>query len=125
MSRLTRERRNMMKLFYVQGDVQVLSVDSLPEGLKEIKSNVLAEGEVTGHLHACMPTGSDRPRRLSVVSGLSFFEAEDGTKYVKADNAFDLLHDEHNPISFPAGTYRVGLTREYDYSQDISRNVAD
>jgi hypothetical protein len=94
---------------YRHGDLLIVRVDSVPKGCSVKKDRILAEGEVTGHHH-----------RLS----------EGGTVLTKGDDMFldikekaELTHEEHGPILFSTGTYRV--IRQREFSPERNRYVAD
>ena len=132
-----------------QGDVLVvpllvpLDESDLGELLESSKNKrvVLAHGEVTGHAHAFyaedlpLPVPKVDPVRLFALKGDAAF------KYGPLDKALDtaaevartarvlrlgaralLKHEEHSPISFPAGDYLVLKQHESD---DFVRAVAD
>lgn len=93
-----------MNVHYRQGDVLLLKVDGMPPDVVPVDLDngrvILAYGEVTGHAHALNPAGA--------------------TLYARGDERFltvteptPLVHEEHNPIELPAGTYKVVRQREY------------
>jgi len=112
-----------------QGDVLVRAVDAATgTKLQEIwetgraklieRDNgrvVLAYGEVTGHSHAF-----HSPK-------VAMFMADRGLvgRYLKVDEAADLVHEEHDTITVPPGIYEVVRQREYDESAEQYRYVAD
>ena len=130
-----------------QGDVLVMPLSApldesdlgdLLESTKD-KRVVLAHGEVTGHAHAFY--AADLP--LPAVDAVRLFALKDGAafKYAPLDRELDtaaevartarvlrletralLKHEEHSPISFPAGDYLVLRQHESD---DFVRAVAD
>ena len=93
----------MIKQLARQGDVMLVRIDKLPEGLKPVKDNIIAHGEVTGHCH-----------RVPVDSGAAVLEAPNGDKFVDGSKSdFPLVHDEHGPHQYEKGTYQVVRQREY------------
>lgn len=74
----------MKKLKYIQGDISLHEIAELPEGVKPIKNNILAYGEVTGHQHEL------RAKQQLV------FEDEQGNKFVQAQQETELIHDFKN-----------------------------
>lgn len=64
---------------------------------------VLAEGELTGHLHAILQPGV----RLLALEGAT-------DRVLVADGPCVLVHEEHAPIPLAPGTYIVRRQREYD-----------
>ncbi len=86
-----------------QGDVLVLRVKEIPEGAIKKDNLVLAEGEATGHLHE-LNTGE-----LYEKGGILYFKVPEG-------KTANLIHPEHNTVTFEPGTYRVVHQREYEPS---------
>jgi hypothetical protein len=88
---------------YRHGDVLVGSVDELPAGARPRRGTVLARGELTGHVH-----------RIAEEGAAELFEDESGTLFlVVHDDVATLVHEEHDAIPLPRGTYRVWRQREY------------
>ncbi len=94
-----------------QGDV-LLKPCEIPKSAKDIKTNVLQEGEHTGHAH-----------RL-YGDGFTIYQDKD-TKYLRLVEPVMLKHEEHKEISLPAGDYVIGIVREYDHLEEEARNVID
>jgi hypothetical protein len=103
---------------YRQGDVLIVPVERIPDGVETIACNdsrvVLAHGEATGHAHAIRDDRAAlfRDRRLATV----FLS-------VCGDAPVALEHDEHATIALPPGAYLVVRQREYHPQAD--RHVAD
>ena len=112
----------MPQTHYRQGDVLILRVNSVPDGLKvEPRDNgrvILAYGEVTGHAHAILEPETD-------VRLLAGEDLNDRFLQVLAEGGVNLVHDEHSTIVLPAGDYRVVRQREYDIASGMVRLVAD
>ena len=88
-----------------QGGVLLVEVDGLPPGCtsgdRAGGEVILARGEATGHAH----------RVEARVASL--YRAPDGTSYLHVVDSAALVHEEHDPIPVPPGTYRVVRQREY------------
>lgn len=97
---------------YRQGDVLVMRIYRMPDGVKKQKKCMLALGEVTGHAH-------------QIQEAAFLWVDSDGTKYVEVyGEEATLTHEEHGSITLPGpAIYRVIQQREYT-PQEI-RNVAD
>ena len=99
-----------------QGDVLV-SVSNIPASAKVKKNHargvVLAEGETTGHAHV-----------ITGVDDAVLFE-DDGAMYLRVLKETVLTHEEHKPVTIPAGDYSVSIVKEYDHFEMESRNVQD
>lgn len=101
-----------MKL-YRQGDVLIRQIKSLPaQKATKRESGILAYGEVTGHAHKVETLS--QAEVLEVGSDLYLRVSEDGVR---------IVHDEHAPITLPAGDYSVEIQREYTPAE--IRNVTD
>lgn len=80
-------------------------------GLKKANHLILAEGEVTGHRHACS-TGvlyedeQCRPAVLDITDGAV------------------ISHEEHGPINL-TGLFDIRITQEFDHAAEAARDVAD
>ena len=72
----------------------------------------LAEGEVTGHAHRI----SSNTSQLVEVGGERFLINSEGVT---------LVHEEHKPVEIPPGTWKVGIVREYDWLNEMERQVVD
>jgi hypothetical protein len=93
---------------YRQGDVLFVKVDALPDGLQRRKSNVIVEGESTGHAHrlqqgAILETGN--------------------ILYLSIEIETHIIHEEHKPIILVPGQYQV--IRQREYSPEAIRTVID
>ena len=86
-----------------QGDLLIIRVAVMPEGVEPVRDLVLARGEATGHAH--------------VLSGGQVFRAFDGALFFRADEAVRLDHDEHATLSFEPGLFMVRRQREFFESE--------
>lgn len=102
---------------YRQGDVLIVAVVELPEGLRPVPRDngraILAYGEATGHAHAV----------LEDVELLAADIAEMEETFLRVEKECSVVHDEHDTIALPAGDYLVRRQREY--SPEEIRTVAD
>ena len=100
-----------------QGDVLILSVEAIPDGLRRSEQDGptirLAEGEATGHNHSIATE--------DVVD--CFADDATGAIFLRTIRQSVVTHPEHGPITLPPGTYRI--TRQREYSPEAIRNVAD
>ena len=98
------------------GDVLLGKIDRLPVGVVEVDRKngiiVVMDGEATGHRH----TVKDR--------GAILYELK-GDLYLGATEPITIHHDEHNPLTVPIGIYKIVQVKEYDYFQEMERNVID
>ena len=94
---------------YRQGDVLFVKIEALPAHLTQRKSNVVVEGESTGHAHRLVSG-----RILEDAKGFLFLEILRNTQ---------VIHEEHHAIDLEPGYYQV--TRQREYSPGTIRLVID
>lgn len=70
--------------------------------MKKLDRPVLAEGETTGHAH------------VLEEAGVEVWEAEDGHRETVLDKPSVLRHEEHKPVTLPAGEWCSDIVRETD-----------
>ena len=93
------------------GDVLIAIVDGIPKDAHSVPGAVLARGEATGHAHRIAKSDSVRIWR----SG--------STTFLEVLKPAQLIHEEHDTIELPCGTYRFWMQREY--SPEAIRRVVD
>lgn len=98
--------------WFQQGDVTIKPVAEVPAGAKPSGSNVLREGEATGHAHR------------AVAPDVQLF-IEGDRLFMRAPTGTDVRHEEHHVVQVPPGVYEIGGVREYDHFAEESRAVAD
>lgn len=102
-----------------QGDVLIVAADTIPTGVKPVPLEngrvVLAHGEVTGHCHAI---DSDY---ATLFAPADLDEMAD--RFLRVEHEVQVVHDEHDTITLPAGDYVIRRQREY--APEAIRNVAD
>lgn len=91
----------VMKEHYRQGDVLIVRVDKIPEGVKPAPDLVLAHGEVTGHKHQIL----DAKRVKRYVA--------ERLQYLAVRAKCKVQHEEHSPVTLPPGSYVVLIQTEY------------
>jgi len=95
-----------------QGDLLIVKVSGIPEKAVKKDDRVLAEGEVTGHLHK-LDSGE-----VYEHEGTLFFRVE-------KDKTATLEHPEHQAVTFEEGEYKVVRQREYVPGEWRGRIVRD
>lgn len=100
---------------YRHGDLLLRQIEELPKGLKKLQSNILAEGEFTGHHHKIVADPID----------LTLYEDAQGRKYFKLDKDANLTHQEHETITVKKGLYFVDIEQEFDPFQETINQVRD
>lgn len=94
---------------YRHGDVLISAIETLPAEAKPREGLILARGEVTGHAH-----------RIETDGKAELFQAGQQLFLRVLGCAAKVVHEEHQPIELPIGTYRVWRQREYDPKQDLT-----
>lgn len=102
-----------------QGDILLVPVESLPDGLTEVPREegriILAEGEATGHLHAI-----DSEEATFLATDLAEIEG----RFLQVEEEVALEHPEHDTVMVPPGAYEVRRQRSYSEAGGIE-TVAD
>jgi hypothetical protein len=86
-------------LQYRQGDILLVKVDKLHEGFKKAKTNIVAEGEITGHHHR-------------LFGDADVMVADNNDMAVWVVGPAELVHEEHAAITLEPGAYEVRRQRE-------------
>lgn len=92
---------------YRHGDLLIMPVASIPKGTKKTKKSkerILAYGEVTGHAHR-LSSGE-----VTELKGVTYFSVKETTL---------LTHEEHGPLKFEPGNYKV--IHQVEYSPEYGR----
>jgi hypothetical protein len=113
--RMNNKGDNMSNGSLRQGDIYLVPVKEVPEGLTEVPREngriVLAEGEATGHLHAI-----DSPEALFLAEDIDAIEG----RFLKVEAEVALEHPEHGTITVAPGNYEVRRQVEYSEAGGIS-----
>lgn len=97
--------------YYEHGDVLLIPVEKI-EG-KELKTNIIMKGEITGHSHVIEKDKA------------SLFIDNRNVMYVEVREPAMLTHEEHNKIIVQSGKYQIGRVKQYDPFKKELRNVQD
>ena len=101
-----------------QGDVALVPVAALPEGLREVPRDrgrlVLAYGEVTGHAHVI-----DAPAEATLLT------TEEGERFLRivGSEHVMLVHEEHSAIAVAPGLYRLPPQVEWSDAMEPVRVI--
>ena len=104
--------------FYRHGDLLLRQIDEIPESCTPMKTNIIAEGEVTGHnhklygSHQVYGTHSENPRIIEPT-------------YFQAKEDISLKHQQHATLKISKGNYVIIHEREYEPFKDIEQEVID
>ena len=103
-----------MVVQYRQGDLLIVEADEIPKGAKPKKSNIIVEGEATGHAHR-LQNGQILISKEK-DPGFSFEEHE--TMWIKALKGAKIVHEEHGLINLEVGLYMIVRQREWDEEKE-------
>ena len=118
-------------MYLQQGDVLAYTCEQLPKNVKKIKGVTVAFGEISGHNHTFydseLATISKFDHRQDDVGSknVNLYEDESKTIWAEIIAPVWLKHQEHKPIEFKPGIYRIGIVREYDHTEKLVRKVVD
>ncbi len=101
----------MTKLFR-QGDQLIREISSMPSTAKPISTNIIAEGEKSGHNHVL--NGSHQ-----------IYQTDDRQMYFEAKQELKIEHPEHNTIMIPKGIYTVVKEVSWNPFEDREVEVLD
>lgn len=108
-----------------QGDVVLVRVEALPDGLVSAERDkagrfVLAHGERSGHGHAirdknvmALRMAGTEPDPTGVSGGIDYIEVGGSSPATLCHEYINGKMAEHHPITLPPGLYKVVLQREY------------
>jgi hypothetical protein len=97
-----------------QGDVLLKRVEK-PAVFKSTQRGgkiILAHGEHTGHHHAVEDSEAE-------------LVADGDRILLMLEREATLTHQEHGPVTVPAGCWEVGRVQEFDYLTQMARDVRD
>src|SRR5688500_14129073 len=102
-----------------QGDVLMKPISEFPQGERvldgQMTSRILAYGEATGHAHRLADTADNAVEVFRILNVI----------YMNVKRPTMLLHEEHKTIEIPPGKYEIGIVRETDHMEGITRRVFD
>ncbi len=103
-------------------DLRILGIepkDTSYPSWNKLDTNVLREGEATGHKHEVI---SQNPGGLALMEpdrqflrglpGMDLVGSED--RLIAATEPIEVVHPEHNTLRLPKGSFLVVVQREYD-----------
>ena len=94
------------------GDLLIREIYSMPHTAKPIHTNIIAEGEKTGHNH-------------SLHGSHQTYQTVDNEIHFEAKQKLTLEHPEHNTLIIPKGIYTVIHERSFNPCEDIEIEVID
>lgn len=95
-----------------QGDQLIREISSIPSTAKPISTNIIAEGEKSGHNHVL--NGSHQ-----------IYQTDDRQMYFEAKQELKIEHPEHNTIMIPKGIYTVVHEISWNPFEDREVEVLD
>lgn len=107
-------KNKIAKNSFQQGDVIGKKLTSMPDGEQKIISRkrlVLAHGE-SGHSHVLEDTDAEL---IQIGERM----------LLRLKKAATVVHEEHHKITLSPGIWEIGRVKEYDYFQQMERQVQD
>ena len=101
----------MTAKIFRHGDLLIREIWTIPENTVPKSTNIIAEGEKTGHNHTL--NGSHQ-----------IFETDE-TMYFEAKQELSIEHPEHNTINIPKGVYKVAHEQSWNPFLIREEDVAD
>ncbi|TAA49605.1 hypothetical protein [Shinella sp. JR1-6] len=115
----------MKQVIGQQGEVRIIKIDALPEGMQTKPAGRIAKGFVISHSesghHHCVTGGDVMERIDNVPSGMQKF-------YAILESPEEFLQDAANPhggYKLDPGIYEFRVSREFDPFSEMARRVAD
>lgn len=115
----------MKQVIGQQGEVRIIKIDALPEGMQTKPAERVAKGFVISHSesghHHCVTGGDVMERVDNVPAGMQKF-------YAILENPEEFVQDAANPhggYKLDPGTYEFRVSREFDPFTEQARRVAD
>ena len=103
---------------YRHGDLLIKQIDQIPLMAKPLSTNIIAEGEITGHnhklygSHQVYGTNPKNPRIIEPT-------------YFQAKEEISLKHQEHDTLKISKGNYVILHEREHDPFNIVEIKVQD
>ncbi len=93
--------------------------DLADQGWQDLETNVIREGEATGHKHEVLTklavTAALFAPPESLTPGLAGMDRITGEdRLLVTDGPVEIVHPEHKPLSLPKGIHLIVVQREYD-----------
>lgn len=115
----------MKQVIGQQGEVRIIKIDALPEGMQTKPAERVAKGYVISHSesghHHCVTGGDVMERIDNVPAGMQKF-------YAILESPEEFVQDAANPhggYKLDPGIYEFRVSREFDPFTEMARKVAD
>lgn len=115
----------MKKIIGAQGEITIVQIDAIPEGVETKTVERTAKGWIISHSesghHHLLTGGEVMERTDKVPAGMQVL-------YALLDEPASLVQDAavpHGGYDLPAGFYEFRIAREYDPFSEQARRVAD
>lgn len=100
-------------MIYRHGDVDIIQISELPKNLTKLNTDVLAEGETTGHSHKL-------DGRFTIYQ-----EPQTELKFMFVEAPTKIKHEEHTTIEIAPGIYKILIEREFSPFDSDIKKVSD
>ncbi len=115
----------MKKVIGAQGEITIVQIDALPEGMETKPVQRVNAGWVISHSesghHHCLTGGNVMERTDNVPAGMQKL-------YAILEEPASLIQDAatpHGEYDLPAGIFEFRISREFDPFAEQARRVAD
>lgn len=115
----------MKEVIAQQGEVRIVRIDALPEGVETKAAERNAKGYIISHSesghHHLLDGGEVMERTNDVPAGMQVF-------YAILENPQTFIQDApgaHEPVALDPGIYEFRVSREFDPFSEQARRVAD
>lgn len=106
------------------GDVDGISIKSIPKDAKPLETKTVMYGEQSGHHHTfngqVLVYEPSKPTFIEVEG-----EQRQVQKYVQVEGKAQLTHQEHTTKTIPEGSYAILQELEFDPLEQQIRRVMD
>lgn len=103
-------------------EIELINYENKAKRHRKLKGLVLAEGEATGHHHRVLTPSRPITTARIRTARLNTTGAAVRVLTVPGDGA-ELVHDEHDTITLPAGKYQVQGQREFEAPTPVERQA--
>jgi hypothetical protein len=98
-----------------QGDLLFEKIDRIPKKAVKRNTDIILEGEATGHAHRLV--------NGELFRGPGLRWERDFDVFINAGSRTEIVHEEHGTIGLEPGKWKV--TRQREHAMNGSRNILD
>lgn len=117
--------RNVKEVIGAQGEVVIIKIDAIPDGIETKKVNSTNNGYIVSHSesghHHMITNGDVMERTSNVPTGMKIL-------YAIVDKPAEFIHtalNQHGGYKLDPGVYEFRISREFDPFSEQARQVQD